>query len=146
MKRNRRLIYGALGEYIVHGNDNFLNSEQIKIANEYNKELQKLLKESLRERRLRKITTFISKTPSYILQGLSNIVNALIIPFEWIAMKMDDIAVTHENKINLTVSKLETADNLNTYAHDVVLPLLEDAETDDMFELHQKEIKKLKRN
>ncbi|MFB3190218.1 hypothetical protein [Staphylococcus pseudintermedius] len=146
MKRNRRLIYGALGEYIVHGRSVFLNSEQIEIANEHKKELQKLLKKSLKERRLRKVTTFVRKTPSYVLQGLSCIINALITPFEWIAMKANDIAVNHENKINLKVKKLEETDKLNTYAKDVVMPLLENAETENMFEIHQREIKKLKRD
>lgn len=103
MKRKRQLIYDALGEYVIHGNDTFLNLEQIKIVNEHNKKLQKLLKKSMRERRLRKVIIFVGKTPSYLLQGLSNIVSALITPFEWIATKVDDIAVNYENKINLKV-------------------------------------------
>ncbi|EIT0464525.1 hypothetical protein L1G37_000280 [Staphylococcus pseudintermedius] len=146
MKRKRRLIYSALGEYVIHGNDIFLNSEQIKIVNEHNKKIQKLLKKSMRERRLRKVIIFVGKTPSYLLQGLSNIVSALITPFEWLATKVDDIAVNYENKINLWVKKLEATDKLNNYAYDVVLPLLEKVETEDMFEVHQREIKKLKRN
>ncbi|HCT0573131.1 TPA: hypothetical protein K8071_002231 [Staphylococcus pseudintermedius] len=146
MKRKRRLIYSALGEYVFHGNDIFLNSEQIKIVNEHNKKLQKLLKKSMRERRLRKVIIFVRKTPSYLLQGLSNIVSVLITPFEWFATKVDDIAVDYENKINLRVKKLEETDKLNNYAYDVVLPLLEKVETEDMFEVHQREIKKLKRN
>lgn len=141
MKRKRQLIYDALGEYVIHGNDTFLNLEQIKIVNEHNKKLQKLLKKSMRERRLRKVIIFVGKTPSYLLQGLSNIVSALITPFEWIATKVDDIAVDYENKINLRVKKLEATDKLNNYAYDVVLPLLEKVETEDMFEMHQREIK-----
>ncbi|HAR6088343.1 TPA: hypothetical protein I1663_000484 [Staphylococcus pseudintermedius] len=135
-----------MGEYVIHGNDIFLNSEQIKIVNEHNKKLQKLLKKSMRERRLRKVIIFVRKTPSYLLQGLSNIVSVLITPFEWLATKVDDIAVDYENKINLSVKKLEATDKLNNYAYDVVLPLLEKVETEDMFEVHQREIKKLKRN
>ncbi|EJO7115391.1 hypothetical protein LPB09_04965 [Staphylococcus pseudintermedius] len=146
MKRKRRLIYSALGEYVIHGNDIFLNSEQIKIVNEHNKKIQKLLKKSMRERRLRKVIIFVGKTPSYLLQGLSNIVSALITPFEWLATKVDDIAVNYENKINLKVKKLEATDKLNNYAYNIVLPLLEKVETEDMFEAHQREIKKLKRN
>lgn len=103
MKRKRRLIYSALGEYVIHGNDIFLNSEQIKIVNEHNKKIQKLLKKSMRERRLKKVIIFVGKTPSYLLQGLSNIVSVLITPFEWLATKVDDIAVNYENKINLKV-------------------------------------------
>lgn len=57
----------------------------------------------MRERRLRKVIIFVGKTPSYLLQGLSNIVSALITPFEWLATKVDDIAVNYENKINLKV-------------------------------------------
>ncbi|MCE5551600.1 hypothetical protein JL968_01295 [Staphylococcus pseudintermedius] len=146
MKRKRRLIYAALGEYVIHGNDIFLNSEQIKIVNEHNKKLQKLLKKSMRERRLRKVIIFVRKTPSYLLQGLSNIVSVLITPFEWLATKVDDIAVNYENKINLKVKKLEATDKLNNYAYNIVLPLLEKVETEGMFEAHQREIKKLKRN
>lgn len=81
-----------------------------------------------------------------MLQGASNIINALIMPFEWFVMKADNIAVDYENKINLKVRKLEATDKLNNYAYDVVLPLLEKVETEDMFEVHQREIKKLKRN
>lgn len=146
MKRKRQLIYDALGEYVFHGNDIFLNSEQIKIVNEHNKKLQKLLKKSMRERRLRKVIIFVRKTPSYLLQGLSNIVSVLITPFEWLATKVDDIAVNYENKINLKVKKLEATDKLNNYAYNIVLPLLEKVETEGMFEAHQREIKKLKRN
>ncbi|EHT8042710.1 hypothetical protein KXP97_000218 [Staphylococcus pseudintermedius] len=135
-----------MGEYVIHGNDIFLNSEQIKIVNEHNKKLQKLLKKSMRERRLRKVIIFVRKTPSYLLQELSNIVSVLITPFEWLATKVDDIAVNYENKINLKVKKLEATDKLNNYAYNIVLPLLEKVETEDMFETHQREIKKLKRN
>ncbi|EGQ2747695.1 hypothetical protein IO931_002490 [Staphylococcus pseudintermedius] len=100
----------------------------------------------MRERRLRKVIIFVRKTPNYLLQGLSNIVSILITPFEWFATKVDDIAVDYENKINLMVKKLEATDKLNNYAYDVILPLLEKVETEDMFEVHQREIKKLKRN
>lgn len=146
MKRNKRKIYGALGEYILNGDSTLLNKEQLEIANQYKPNLQQLLKKSKRERKLIKLKQFIKKIPSYILYGISGVAEVFIIPLQWISYKCDEIGVAHENKINFKVHKLTHEDELNTFAYNKVLPLLEKAETDDMLDKHEEWMNKRRLN
>lgn len=138
MKREKNKIYGALGEYIINGDSTLLNDEQLKIANQHKEELKRKLNKVKKEKQLIKVGEFIRKIPSYIFYGISNTIAIFITPFMWIAHKCDNIAVKYETKIYLNSVKPIEREKFNKYAYNIVLPLLEEAETDDMVEKQRK--------
>ncbi|HDA6932807.1 TPA: hypothetical protein O5S23_002861, partial [Staphylococcus aureus] len=64
----------------------------------------------------------------------------ITIPFDYIGDKADDLRVSYSN--NRGYNRFSKArKELNEYAYNEVLPRLEEKETDDMTEIHQRFLK-----
>lgn len=139
-KRLKHDIYRALGEYIINKDSRLLNEEQLKVAKEYEPILTKMYGKVLREERKRKIKKFVKQIPEYILSFIYSLMYWITIPFDYIGDKADDLRVSYGN--NRGYARFSKArEELNEYAYNKVLPHLEEKETDDMTEIHQRFLK-----
>ena len=139
-KRLKHDIYRALGEYIINKDSRLLNEEQLKVAKEYEPILTKMYGKVLREERKRKIKKFVKQIPEYILSFIYSLMYWITIPFDYIGDKADDLRVSYGNNRGYAhFSKVR--EDLNEYAYNKVLPHLEEKETDDMTEIHQRFLK-----
>lgn len=139
-KRLKYDIYRALGEYIINKDSRLLNEEQLKVAKEYEPILTKMYGKVLREKRKRKIKKFVKQIPEYILSFIYALMYWITIPFDYIGDKADDLRVSYGNNRGYAcLSKVQK--ELNEYAYNEVLPYLEEKETDDMTEVHQRFLK-----
>lgn len=139
-KRLKHDIYGALGEYIINKDARLLNEEQLKVAKEYEPILTKMYGKVLREKRKRKIKKIVKQIPEYILSFIYALMYWITIPFDYIGDKADDLRVSYGNNRGYArLSKVQK--ELNEYAYNEVLPRLEEKETDDMTEIHQRILK-----
>ncbi|WP_368883652.1 hypothetical protein [Staphylococcus epidermidis] len=139
-KRLKHDIYRALGEYIINRNSRLLNEEQLKVAKEYKPILTKMYNKVSKEKRKRKIKSFVKEIPEYILSFIYALMYWITIPFEYIGDKADDLRVSYGNGRGYArFSKAQK--ELNEYAYNEVLPRLEEKETDDMTEVHQRFLK-----
>ncbi|WRW34681.1 membrane protein [Staphylococcus phage CF5] len=135
-KRYKLDIYGALGEYVSNNDPSLLNEEQLKIANKHMPKIQKLYKKVLKEKKKRKVITFIKEIPEYVLYFIYIMMYWITIPFDYIGNKADDLRVSYGNKRSyLSITKKQK--ELTDYAYNIVLPLLEEKETDDMTKVQQ---------
>ncbi|HDA1552304.1 TPA: hypothetical protein O4191_001900 [Staphylococcus aureus] len=139
-KRLKHDIYRALGEYIINRNSILLNEEQLKVAKGYKPILMKMYRKVSKEKRKRKIKIFIKKIPEYILSFICALMYWATIPFDYIGNKADDLRVSYGN--NRGYARFSKAQKeLNEYAYNEVLPRLEEKETDDMTDIHQRFLK-----
>ncbi|WP_301402058.1 hypothetical protein [Staphylococcus haemolyticus] len=139
-KRLKHDIYKALGEYIINKDSRLLNEEQLKVAKEYEPTLTKKYNKVLKEERKHKIKNFVKQIPEYILSFIYELTHWITIPFDYIGDKADDLRVYYgNNRAYVRFSKARK--ELNEYAYNKVLPLLEEKETDDMTEIHQQFLK-----
>ena len=139
-KRLKHDIYRALGEYIINKDSRLLNEEQLKVAKEHEPILTKMYGKVLREKRKRKIKKFVKQIPEYILSFIYALMYWITIPFDYIGDKADDLRVSYGN--NHGYARFSKArKELNEYAYNEVLPRLEEKETDDMTEIHQRILK-----
>lgn len=138
-KRTSNQIYGALGEFVLNDEETLFNEEQLKLANQYKFKLKQMVKKSKKERRLLKIQTSILKIPSYIFYFVATVSGFIASPFQWIDDKLNSVGVDYENYIELKSirKKKPHTEEMNNYAYEIVLPLLEELETDDMSEKHE---------
>ncbi|AII56360.1 Uncharacterised protein [Staphylococcus aureus] len=139
-KRLKHDIYRALGEYIINRNSILLNEEQLKVAKEYKPILMKMYSKVSKEKKKRKIKNFVKQIPEYILSFIYTLMYWITIPFDYIGDKADDLRVSYSN--NRGYNRFSKArKELNEYAYNEVLPRLEEKETDDMTEIHQRFLK-----
>ncbi|HEH3203004.1 TPA: hypothetical protein SGU19_001552 [Staphylococcus aureus] len=139
-KRLKHDIYRALGEYIINRNSILLNEEQLKVAKEYKPILMKMYSKVSKEKKKRKIKDFVKQIPEYILSFIYTLMYWITIPFDYIGDKADDLRVSYSN--NRGYNRFSKArKELNEYAYNEVLPRLEEKETDDMTEIHQRFLK-----
>ncbi|MCD0695941.1 hypothetical protein I5C96_10305 [Staphylococcus aureus] len=139
-KRLKHDIYRALGEYIINRNSRLLNEEQLKVAKEYKPILMKMYSKVSKEKKKRKIKNFVKQIPEYILSFIYTLMYWITIPFDYIGDKADDLRVSYSN--NRGYNRFSKArKELNEYAYNEVLPRLEEKETDDMTEIHQRFLK-----
>ncbi|CAC9394028.1 Uncharacterised protein [Staphylococcus aureus] len=139
-KRLKHDIYRALGEYIINRNSILLNEEQLKVAKEYKPILMKMYSKVSKEKKKRKIKNFVKQIPEYILSFIYTLMYWITIPFDYIGDKADDLRVSYSNDRGYNrFSKARK--ELNEYAYNEVLPRLEEKETDDMTEIHQRFLK-----
>ncbi|HCV2488755.1 TPA: hypothetical protein OV031_000390 [Staphylococcus aureus] len=139
-KRLKHDIYRALGEYIINRNSILLNEEQLKVAKEYKPILMKMYSKVSKEKKKRKIKNFVKQIPEYILSFIYTLMYWITIPFDYIGDKADDLRVSYSNNRGYNrFSKVRK--ELNEYAYNEVLPRLEEKETDDMTEIHQRFLK-----
>lgn len=139
-KRLKHDIYRALGEYIINKDSRLLNEEQLKVAKEYEPILTKMYGKVLREERKRKIKKFVKQIPEYILSFIYSLMYWITIPFDYIGDKADDLRVSYGNNRGYALFS-KAREELNEYAYNKVLPHLEEKETDDMTEIHQRFLK-----
>ncbi|MCD1017071.1 hypothetical protein I5B47_09790, partial [Staphylococcus aureus] len=133
-------IYRALGEYVINRNSRLLNEEQLKVAKEYKPILMKMYSKVSKEKKKRKIKNFVKQIPEYILSFIYTLMYWITIPFDYIGDKADDLRVSYSN--NRGYNRFSKArKELNEYAYNEVLPRLEEKETDDMTEIHQRFLK-----
>lgn len=146
VKRNKQEIYGAFGEYIFKGKEDFLNKEQLKIAKQHEHHLKKLLRKSKRERKRHKINRFILGIPTYILEGIYFVCTIIETPFYFLANKCDDFRVAYENKFRTKFKYSKNRRKVNEYAYNKVLPLLVEKEKDDgMYQKQREYVAKLRK-
>ncbi|APW74774.1 TPA: hypothetical protein ACJULE_002713 [Staphylococcus aureus] len=139
-KRLKHDIYRALGEYVINRNSRLLNEEQLKVAKEYKPILMKMYSKVSKEKKKRKIKNFVKQIPEYILSFIYTLMYWITIPFDYIGDKADDLRVSYSN--NRGYNRFSKArKELNEYAYNEVLPRLEEKETDDMTEIHQRFLK-----
>ncbi|HDK8502848.1 TPA: hypothetical protein PU744_001010 [Staphylococcus aureus] len=139
-KRLKHDIYRALGEYIINRNSILLNEEQLKVAKEYKPILMKMYSKVSKEKKKRKIKNFVKQIPEYILSFIYTLMYWITIPFDYIGDKADDLRVSYSN--NRGYNRFSKArKELNEYAYNEVLSRLEEKETDDMTEIHQRFLK-----
>ncbi|HCX9363998.1 TPA: hypothetical protein O0Y74_001561, partial [Staphylococcus aureus] len=80
------------------------------------------------------------KIPEYILSFICALMYWATIPFDYIGNKADDLRVSYGN--NRGYARFSKAQKeLNEYAYNEVLPRLEEKETDDMTDIHQRFLK-----
>lgn len=139
-KRLKYDIYRALGEYIINKDARLLNEEQLKVAKEYEPILTKMYSKVLREERKRKIKKIVKQIPEYILSFIYALMYWITIPFDYIGDKADDLRVSYGNNRGYALFS-KARKELNEYAYNEVLPRLEEKETDDMTEIHQRILK-----
>ena len=139
-KRLKHDIYRALGEYIINKDARLLNEEQLKVAKEYEPILTKMYSKVLREERKRKIKNLVKQIPEYILSFIYALMYWITIPFDYIGDKADDLRVSYGNNRGYACFS-KAQEELNEYAYNEVLPYLEEKETDDMAEIHQRILK-----
>ena len=139
-KRLKHDIYRALGEYIINKDSRLLNEEQLKVAKEHEPILTKMYGKVLREKRKRKIKKFVKQIPEYILSFIYALMYWITIPFDYIGDKADDLRVSYGNNRGYALFS-KARKELNEYAYNEVLPLLEEKETDDMTEIQQRILK-----
>lgn len=135
-KRLKKDIYRALGEYVINENPRLLNEEQLKIVEEHKTVLTKLYKKTQKEKRKRKVKKFVKEIPEYILSFISELMYWIVIPFDYIGNKADDLRVSYGNSHSY-VGFSKAQKELNDYAYNKILPHLEEKETEDMTEVHQ---------
>lgn len=135
-KRFKLDIYAALGEYIFNKDARLLNEEQLKIAKAYEPILTKMYRKVLKEKRKYKLKKFVKQIPEYILSFIYELMHWFTTPFDYIGNKADDLRVSYGNK-HAYIGSSKAQKELNEYAYNKVLPLLEEKETDDMAEVHQ---------
>ncbi|HCX9634141.1 TPA: hypothetical protein O0Z87_001878 [Staphylococcus aureus] len=139
-KRLKHDIYRALGEYVINRNSRLLNEEQLKVAKEYKPILMKMYSKVSKEKKKRKIKNFVKQIPENILSFIYTLMYWITIPFDYIGDKADDLRVSYSN--NRGYNRFSKArKELNEYAYNEVLPRLEEKETDDMTEIHQRFLK-----
>ncbi|HBC4548677.1 TPA: hypothetical protein KES02_000831 [Staphylococcus aureus] len=139
-KRLKHDIYRALGGYVINRNSRLLNEEQLKVAKEYKPILMKMYSKVSKEKKKRKIKNFVKQIPEYILSFIYTLMYWITIPFDYIGDKADDLRVSYSN--NRGYNRFSKArKELNEYAYNEVLPRLEEKETDDMTEIHQRFLK-----
>ena len=139
VKRIKNEVYSAFAEYIVNGNPDFLNKEQLEIAKKHKPYLKKLIKKRKREKWIHSIKAFFLKIPEYILESIYFTFSIIITPFEFLADKCDDLRIKYGNSVGNRIRLSKNERKINAYAYNTVLPLLMEKEKNDGLYQKQRE-------